>query len=59
MESVHQILTVSLWILRLQQREIYGCYKILLSINRIKSKLLSYRFEEDQYKIYMSGGIYQ
>ncbi|PHM06556.1 hypothetical protein CK516_32765 [Nostoc sp. 'Peltigera malacea cyanobiont' DB3992] len=60
MESVHQIITVSLSILSLLQREVDECYRnIWASIKRIKSKLLSDRFEEDEYKIYMPGEIYQ
>ncbi len=59
MESVHRIIIVSLWILSLQQRELYGCYKIFTSIKRIKLRLLNYRFEEGEYKIYLPGEIYQ
>lgn len=59
MKLIHHILTASLWIISLQQRKVYRCYQIFISINRIKSKLLSYYFEEDQYKIYLPGGIYQ
>ncbi len=60
MKSVHKIITVILRNLSLLQRGISGYYdKIFKSIKRIKSQLLSYRFEEDQYKIYMPGGIYQ
>lgn len=60
MKSVHQIITVILWNLSLLQRGTSGYYdKIFKSIKMIKSQLLNYRFEEDQYKIYMPGGIYQ
>lgn len=59
MESVQQIITVSLWIITLEKIEISGYYKIFTNIKRIKFQLLSYRFEEDQYKIFMPGGIYQ
>jgi hypothetical protein len=59
MESVHQIITVSLWILTLLPREVYRCHKnIFISTNPIKSKFLIYHFKEVQHK-YMSGEIYQ
>jgi len=60
MESVHQMITANLWIIKLLRRKIYRCYKnIFAIINKIKSQPLIYRFEEEQYKIYMSGEIYQ
>jgi hypothetical protein len=55
---VHKIITVSLSILTLLQREVDGWYQnIRAGIKWIKYKLLSYRFEEDQYKIYQPGEI--
>lgn len=60
MKSVHPIITVILWNLSLLQRGTSGYYnKIFKSIKRIKIQLLNYCFEEEKYKIYMPGGIYQ
>lgn len=60
MKSVHQIITLGLSILNLLQIEIDGWHQnICTCIKRIKFKLLNYSFEEDQYKIYLPGEIYQ
>ncbi len=60
MKSSHQGITASSGILHLPQIEVYRCYKhIFASINKIKLQPLIYHLEEDQYKIYMSGEIYQ
>lgn len=60
MKSGHQIITLGLSILNLLQIEIDGWYQnICTYIKRIKFKLLNYSFEEDQYKIYLPGEIYQ
>lgn len=60
MESLYQIITVRLSIISLLLREIQRWYKnIWAGIKRIEYKLLSHRFEKEQYKIYLPGGIYQ
>lgn len=60
MESVHQIIAVILLIISLLQRKLYGWNNnILAGIKQIKFKPFIYRFQEDQYKIYLPGEIYQ
>ncbi|BBD65055.1 hypothetical protein NIES4072_12810 [Nostoc commune NIES-4072] len=60
MVSVHQTITASVWIINLLRRKIYRFYKNIFEIiNKIKYQPLIYRFEEEQYKNYMSGEIYQ
>lgn len=59
MESLHQIIAVILLIISLLQRELDGWdNNILAGIKKIKSQPFIYRFQEDQYKIYLLGEIY-
>ncbi|MEH2246105.1 hypothetical protein [Nostoc sp.] len=60
MELVHQIITVILLIISLLERELDGWdNNISAGIKEIKSKPFIYRFQEDQYNIYLPGEIYQ
>lgn len=60
MESIHQTLAVFLLIISLLQRELDGWENnILASIKKITFKPFIYRFQEDQYIIYLPGEIYQ
>ena len=57
---MHQIITASLWIISLPKIEVYKWYQnIFTSIKKNKYQPLICCLKEDQYKIYMSGEIYQ